>query len=388
MIVAALALHGFLALRGSNSGGPPSWMAGDFGRFDTSGNALVADAQLAADWQPVKHLLVHAHGLGRIEPHENRGSHAGLVDAYIASDWDFGRNEFLFLAGQNFLGTSRENIADLWTSPYTLTYSTLNSWIANEVRPIGVTGEWTVLTSAAVITAAATAFRGNDTMGAMVAWRGWTSGNRLSVYDEVLPLPPLEALQHVFIRQRRDGTVPIERDLDGRTGYAARVRYSIPERANFQLSYVDNNGDRGLHRGEYAWHTPFWVAGADAHFGNATLVSEWMEGKSGMGIPPHPSIDINFYSAYLLGSYKIAKETFSARYEIFATVDQHPTDGEIYDEHGRAWTFAWLHELTKPLRAGVEFTQFVATHNEAADSGFSPVLDGRQVMIELRYTLH
>ena len=39
------------------------------------------------------------------------------------------------------------------------------------------------------------AFRNNDSMGALLAWRGWSVGNRLSVYDEVLPLPPLTTLR-------------------------------------------------------------------------------------------------------------------------------------------------------------------------------------------------
>lgn len=384
MLVAAVVLQGFLSARSLSNGGTPSWMRGGFGRFDA--DRPVAEAQLGADWTPFQHIVLHAHGLARHEPHDNRGRRAGLVDAYIESDWDFGRHDLRILAGQNFLGTSRENVGPLWTSPYTITDSTLNSWIANEVRPIGVTGEWRVLTSNAVITMSATAFRGNDTMGALLAWRGWTSGNRLSVDGEVLPLPPLASLRNVFIRQRRDGTVPIESDLDGRTGYAARVRYTLPERLSLQLTRVDNEGDRALHRGEYAWRTPFWVAGADTHFGAATIATEWMHGKTGMGDPHGTSIDINFDSAYLLGSYKVARETFSARYEIFATVDQHPTAGRIYNEHGRAWTFAWLHAFAQRVRGGIEFTQFVGTHDEAAAIGVSPTLDARSVLVELRWS--
>ena len=384
MLIGAVILHGFLAGRAMDTSGQPSWMTGGFGRFDTKSRG-VAEAQLGIDWTPVKHVLVHAHGLARAEPRDNRGRHAGLVDAYIESDWDFGRHEFLVRAGQNFLGTSRENVADLWTSPYTLTYSTLNSWIANEVRPVGVTGEWHLLTSTAVITASATAFRNNDTMGALLAWRGWTSGNRLTVYDEVQPLPPLQSLRTAFVHQR-NGTVPFEADLDGRTGYAARVRYSVPERFSIQFTRVDNEADRGLHRGEYAWRTPFYVAGADAHFAGATVASEWMEGKSGMGDPHRTSIDINFYSGYLLGSYKIAKETLSARYEVFATLDQHPVATEIYDEHGRAWTLAWLHGFPRNVRAGIEFTRINADHTEATENGFSPRVGGRQVMVELRWS--
>jgi len=81
------------------------------------------------------------------------------------------------------------------------------------------------------VTAGATAFRNNDSMGALLAWRGWPVGNRLSVYNEALPLPPLFSFASHFADQRHDGTVPFEKDLDGRTGLSGRVRIQIPERA-------------------------------------------------------------------------------------------------------------------------------------------------------------
>jgi hypothetical protein len=387
-------LLGFVTGRGIYATGQPSWVQGGFGRFDTGGEgvnrgagAAVADMQLGFDWQPVSHVLVHAHGDARAEPSENRGRRAGLVSAYVEGNWGGGRSELSVRAGQFFLGTSRENVAELWSTPYALSESTLNTWVAQEVRPVGVTAEWRLLTSTALITTSATAFRGNDTMGALLAWRGWTSGSRLTVFNEVLPLPPLRSLRQVFVHQRSDGTKPFGTDLDGRTGYAARVRYSIPERASIQFTRIDNEGDRGLHRGEYAWRTPFNIVGADAHLGDVTLASEWMYGRSGMGDPRLTAIDIDFHSAYLLASYKTGRNRFSGRYEVFATQDRHPVAGERYDEHGRGWTFAWLLDVAKHVRGGLEFTQITGTHQEAEESGFSPVIDGRSVILEIRYSL-
>ena len=97
-------------------------------------------------------------------------------------------------------------------------------------------------------------------MGALLAWRGWAIGNRLSTYSEVLPLPPLSSLETSFPLQRKDGTKPFGTDLDGRTGYSARVRYSDPQPANVIYTYLDNRGDRELHRGEYAWATKFHLS--------------------------------------------------------------------------------------------------------------------------------
>ncbi len=386
-------LSGFVTARGQYASGLPSWTRGGLGRFDGAGSSpdrgravALGDVQLGVDWQPVQHLLVHAHGLARAEPSENHGKRAGLVSAYDETSLDRGRSDFSLRAGQFFLCTSRENVAALWSSPYTLTYSALNSWIANEVRPIGVNAEWQLLTSNAVITTAVTAFKSNDSMGALVAWRGWTIGNRLSVYNEALPLPPLQSLNTKFSGQRRDGTVPFETDLDGRIGYAARVRYSIPERFNIQFTRLDNRGDRLLHRGEYAWATNFNHVGAELHVSDTTVLAEWMGGRTTMG-PVLVGVDANFYAAYALVSQHAGRNRFSGRYDLFQTSDNRPVQVDRYDEHGRAWTLAWLYDVRAQRRAGAEFTQVVGTHLEAEEVGLPQVFDGRSYILELRYSI-
>jgi hypothetical protein len=219
-MLAAVIFSGFVAARGIHS---------ELGRqkFD-----LIRDqADLGVDWTPAQWLTIHAHGVAR--------KHGGVAEAYA----DLRGGEFRLRAGQFFLPTSRENTDRLWSSPYTISFSALNTWIGEEVRPIGAELQWQHLTSNAVVTFAGGAFRGNDTMGTLLGWRGWAMGNRVAVYDEVLPLPPLPR----FPKQRR-GTVPIGRDLDGRTGYTARARVSLPERATIQFARIDNRGDRELYR--------------------------------------------------------------------------------------------------------------------------------------------
>ena len=368
-------------------------MEGGLGRFDAGGRAVergesaaLADLQLGVDAHFLQHFTLHAHGLARAEPSKYHGSRAGLASAYVEADFDRGRSDYRVRAGQFFLGTSRENVGDLWSSPYTITYSALNSWIANEVRPIGVNGEWRLLTSNAVITTSATVFEGNDSMGALLAWRGWTIGNRLSVYNEALPLPPLESLNTKFSGQRRDGTVPFERDLDSRPGYAARFRYTIPERFSIQYTRLDNRGDRLLHRGEYAWSTDFNHIGADLHLRQTTLLAEWMDGRTTMG-PTLVGVDMDFYAAYALASQQIGRSRVSARYDIFETSDNRPVNEDRYDEHGRAWTFTWLYDVRGHWRAGVEFTQVAGTHAEAEEANSPPQFDGRSYIVELRYSI-
>lgn len=381
-------LNGFLTAREAYVTGQPSWLTGGFGRLDAGASGVdeqayrgTAVAQLGADWRPTTWLTAHAQVLGRAEPSGSRGRRAGVVEAFV----ELHNEHWRLRGGQFFLGTSRENTDPLWMSRYAQTFSALNSWIGEEFRPIGVDVQWTPGFYGSV---GATAFRNNDTMGALLAWRGWSVGNRLTVYDEALPLPPLSSLRTQFTDQRADGTVPFERDLDGRTGYAVRARLQLPERANAQLAHIDNNGDRREYRGEYAWRTKFNVLSAEAGTSSkVTLLAEYMWGKTGMGLPP-VLVDADFDAGYVLASVKQGKSRWTFRFDRFATSDRDRSPlVETNSEHGRAWAIAWLHDVAPHLRLSAEFLQITGDRIAAQESGFSPNLDARSVTLEVRYSL-
>lgn len=377
----AFRLDGFLTARGVNASGPPSWLEGGFGRLEAGGdrNVFFADAHIGADWNPTQWLTVHASGIARHEPSRYGGKRAGLVDGYVELHSD----QWQLRAGQFFLGTSRENTGPLWSSPYTLSFSALNTWIGEEVRPVGIDLQWK---PNFYVSAAATAFRNNDTAGALLAWRGWTVGSRLTTYNEVLPLPPLFSLRTGFDDQRSDGTVPFEKDLDGHTGYAGRVRLQLPERAMIQVAHVDNRGDREEYRGEYAWATKFDVASAQVGLTSPTTVlAEYTRGKTGMGAPPI-FVDADFWAWYVMVSHKMGRERFSARYDGFGTSDRDHAPVETNTEHGKSWCLAWLHDVSDKVRLGAEFVQVTGDRPAAAESGFSPNTDGHTVTLELRYS--
>jgi hypothetical protein len=363
-------IDGFLTGRWAYVTGQPSWIAGGFGRLGAKDATAVG--QFGADWRPTPWLTAHAQVLGRSKP--------GVVEAFV----ELHNEHWRLRGGQFFLGTSRENVGPLWTSPYMQTFSALNTWIGEEFRPVGVDLQWSPNFYGSL---GATAFRNNDTMGALLAWRGWSVGNRLSVYDEVLPLPPLTSLKTGFVHQR-DGTIPFERDLDGRTGYALRGRVQLPERAMLQIAHVDNNGDRGLYRGEYAWRTKFNVLSAEAGSSSpVTVLAEYAWGKTGMGAPP-VFVDADFSAAYLLASVKRGPNRWSFRFDRFAVSDRdHAPLAETNDEHGRAWALAWLRDITPKLRVSAEFVQITGDRPAAQESGFDPNLDARSVTVELRYSL-
>ena len=119
-------LHGFFSAREVYATGQSSWLQGGFGRLDTGAGGVndhrivsLGAAQIGAEWAPTTWLDLHANGVARRDQSGVRGKRAGLVEAYI----DLHSQHFTLRAGQYFLGTSRENIEPLWTSPYTINYS-------------------------------------------------------------------------------------------------------------------------------------------------------------------------------------------------------------------------------------------------------------------------
>jgi hypothetical protein len=378
---------GYAAAQTINATGPESWRTGDFGRLDAGAarDRVLGVAQLGADFAPVKWFDVHASGVARRDPDDYQGDSAGLLEAYADLRATFSSDEIQLRAGQFFLPTSRENIDPLWTSPYTIHFSAINSWIGEEVRPRGLDLQWRhTLQNGASLTAAATAFRDNDTMGTLLAWRGWSVGSRLSTWNDVLPLPPLNVLTTSFPAQR-DGTVPLERDLDGRTGYSARVRYAIPQRALVQVTMLDNKGERELYRGEYSWRTKFALAGVQLGDPDAeSFAAEYITGSTGMGAAPN-FVQADFRAAYALLSEKRGRNRWTARYDIFRVMDKDHSAAGSNEDSGRSWTLAYFFDVAKALRAGAEFTQVVAKRPAAAESGFDESQNGREVTVELRY---
>lgn len=361
----SLQFHGFLTAREIYVKAQPSWIDGGAGRFDVGASnpndnrtVNLDVAQLGADWTPASWLLLHADGIARKEPAGSEGRRGGLLQAYAELRTD----KFRLRGGTFWLPTSRENIDPLWTSPYTITQSALNSWIAQEVRPIGVDVEFS---PNYYITLGGTVFRGNDTMGSELAARGWTFGNRLSVYGERLPRP--------------DGgtTRPIGEDLDNRNGYSERLRLQLPERALLQVTHIDNRAERVPRlKGQTPWDTTFTVVGATLGTNSpSTISAEWARGSTTIGFRTG-TFTMDFETGYILISQKNAMGRWSVRYDRFSTSPRR--------EHGHAWTVAWFRLPSEHLRWGAEYVR-VKGDRPALGPVFDPNTGGTTITVELRY---
>jgi hypothetical protein len=361
--------YGFLTLREIYVKAQPSWATGHWGRFDV-GAASADDhktvnvdvLQLGVDWTPSTWLLLHTDGLARKEQSGTVGRRVGLVQGYAEI-----HTEKLRLRGGLFwLSTSLENVDPLWNSRYTISYSALNSWIAQEVRPIGADIQFS---PNFYVTMGATAFKGNDTMGSALAARGWTIGNRLSVYNEVIAAVP-------------DTTRAIGPEIDKKFGDSERIRIQLPERALLQFTRIDNRAELLVRAApEVPWRTKFNVIGAQiGTTGPTTVAAEWAYGSTALGFPGG-SFTMDFDTIYLLLSQKRGTSRWTARVERFTTNDHSRPPGDLSREHGSAFTLSWLHESSTSLRSGLEYVHVKGDRLAAPD----PRTSGSTISLELRY---
>ncbi len=381
--------------RGVSTNAAPSWVDGETGRLtfgdgDRWQGAVLGEAQLGADWEPDERFAAHLHARARAQNGGSGGDAAGIVEAWaqVTAKPRDGADTFRLRAGQLFLPTSRENVSPLWSSPFTYTLSAINSWIGEEVRPIGVLADYELFGVANNARAGACVFGGNDASGALLAWRGWAMGDRLSSTGETLPLPALPSLAPggLFEGQDREGTTPFGSDLDGRPGWAGFLRYQRSDRGLVQVTHVDNRGDRALHDGEYAWDTRFDQLGLQLQpHTDWRIIGEHLRGRTAMGLPA-PAADVSFRASYLLVAWnRRGKLTATARYDDFSTRDRdHQPLGERSDEDGRAWTAALLWQASPTLELGVEYVDLRVSRPALAGSG-SRDDGGRSITVGVRY---
>ena len=328
----ALQLSGFTLLRGaSHTAGPPLG--------DTGGNAQL---QLGIDWRPSMTLGTHVHLLARDDAEGSKHGRVGIVEAYAEAKLHPGRNRVHILAGAFFLPTSRENVDALWATPYTITPSALNSWLGEELRPIGVDVAYTWRNA---LTAGATVFRGNDTFGALPAARGWEMRDHWTVLGEHVPV---------------DGTYfsSVSAENDDRLGWSYRARWNN-QFANVQYTRIDNRGDALEYGDLFNWATRFDIASADLTMNDWTVAAESGWGRTVIEVfgERYPS-DIR--ASYLLLSRRLGAFRATLRGDAFQTAAIH--------KHAATAALFWYPRGN--VRAGVE----------AIDAGGQ-----KRVMVELRY---
>lgn len=309
----------------------------------------------------------------------------GLTEAYLQFR-PYPRNDFRLRvrAGAFYAPLSLENEAAGWASPYTLSYSALNSWIAEELRTIGAEGtvDWLGTRRGLPfdIDAVAGVFGWNEIAGAALASNGFILDDRQTpVFGRVGQLEPQdEAYIYPF------------REMDGRAGYYGGLNLNFPGRLLITALHYDNRADpTSIDTVSHviAWHTTFNTAGLRLEYGPGwTLIGQWMGGRTEIA-PNAQTHAWPFNARYVLLSRQFgSRNTLSVRYDRFE-VESRDTQLES-QQSGHAWTAAYGFDWGKSWTVTVEYLRVTSSPYEQSEDVESPgPVTDTQAQLAIRYTL-
>jgi hypothetical protein len=350
------------------SNGEKSFFDGGFGtlRFDQYDSGLqlgrirlALDQNLGEVWSA--HLDASSFGNDDQNPLD-------LTEAYLQfRPYPFDGFRARLKAGAFYAPISLENRSAGWESPYTLSSSAINTWVAEELRTIGLEGQidWLGTRTGHVFDLALTGalFGWNDPAGVVLARNGFMLNDRQStLFGRVGQFggPPPAQAPEVF------------HEIDGRPGAYAGVEARYLDRIVFRVLRYDNRGDPtefdpSAH--EYAWLTRFTTAGLRAESaGGWTGIAQWLDGETFVEPKGAPLLGWGFRSKFLLLSKRTGRHTVSVRYDTF-DVGSHQARSDDGTQYGHAWTAAYLFEPSPKWKFTLEWLSVASDSDDRADYG-------------------
>lgn len=308
----------------------------------------------------------------------------GLTEAYLQFR-PYPRNAFRLRmkAGAFYAPVSLENGAGGWASPYTLSYSAIDSWLAEELRTVGLETrvDWlgTRVGLPFDVGAVAGVYGWDELAGAALADGGFILDDRQTpVFDSVGKLKNTAGRRIEPFRQ-----------IDGRAGYYGGMDLQFPGRIVLTALRYDNRADPSASDAVahvLAWHTTFNSAGVRAEYGAGwTFIAQWLAGQTEIA-PGGDALEWPFNARYVLLSKQLGRQRLSVRYDRFEVDSRNAeADGQ---QSGHAWTAAYVFDAGKSWTVTVEWLRVTSSSyswGEYLDSS-GPVTD-TQAQLSVRYAL-
>ena len=325
--------------------GEKSWLDGGLGKLrrgdDQAGVTIDAIVSLRTQFTGRVGAVISG------EIGDDANPSIGLGEAYLklrpelGADWRFSGRAGIF-----FPPFSLEHDGTEWSVVRTLTPSAINSWLAEEVKTVGLeaTLRGDLLGQRIGLTLAG--FQANDTSGTLLAFRGWALHDQRAPVGGRLQLPSVSPM---FSGTQAAGTQPVD-EIDDRWGGYAKLDIEPSDLFKLSLSLYDNNGDEtSLDEGQYAWRTRFLQAsGSWSPDYDTEILVQLMNGETRMGplMNNQSPADIGFLSVFALASKDLQHGTASGRIEYFAISDRSFKAIDNNSERGWSATVAWIQRLS------------------------------------------
>lgn len=302
-------------------------------------------------------------------------------------------------AGAFYPPLSLENVGTGWTSPYSRSFSAINTWVGEELRTIGT--EWSVRRALGPVARqrelrfVAAGYYGNDPAGALLVWRGWALHQRQSRLDDALTLPPVPQIQPGMMFQAQAPATEPFVETDHSPGFYYGTEWKLGRRVLLSALHYDNHADPlTIRDGHYGWTTRFDHIGAQIELpAGLGLIMQWMDGTTVMGppIPPAPDgyhvVDASFESAFALLTKAHDRHRWSVRFDDFSIVDNDQIPLDDNSESGQAITAAWLYEGNGGWSVGLEWLRLDVDRPAFAYFGRPTASDEDLIRFGVRYRL-
>ena len=265
--------------------------------------------------------------------------------------------------GAFYPAISAENTDFGWLSPHFLTNSAINSWIGEELRiggiefslrqsgrRVGSHWSWKVLGSV---------YKGNDTIGSLLSWRGFALHDRQSLYNDRINFLPIPGVVDEDTLNAPAWTEPF-REVDGRLGYYVGAHIAYKRSAEMRYYYYDNNADTNAIDPDriYAWHTRFHsITLRYLPQRELTLFSQILVGDTLMG---ENVVDNDFQSAFVAAAYNMTAVglgdlTLAVRADWYRVTDNDDTIFDPNGSKGSAFTIGARKGITPSLSIAAEW---------------------------------
>ena len=249
---------------------------------------------------------------------------------------------------------SLENRMHGWRSPYTLSFSAINTWIGEEIRTIGAeySLDWLGRSHGHDFdfSVSAAGYGWNDTAGTVIGTRGWGLHDRQSMLfgrfaNNGSPLPQVTIFAD---------------DLDKRAGYYVSAATKYRGLVELRALHYDNRGNLAVKAtadGDAIWLTYFDSLGARWTPDEAwTFIAQWLHGRTYADEDvPHNAWSFN--SEFLLASFKHGPMRYSARYDRFEMQQTYSSFEYIpilLADDGHAWTLSCSRDFNEHWSVALE----------------------------------
>jgi len=260
--------------------------------------------------------------------------------------------------GAFYPALSVENTDMAWLSPHFLSNSAINSWIGEELRIGGVEASlrqngrqvrrswsWKAL---------AGLFKGNDTTGTLLSWRGFALHDRQSLFDDRVNFYPLPWIVNDDELSAPAWTEPF-REIDNRIGFYLGGHLAYQRQSELRYYYYDNRANPIKVDPDrlYAWRTKFHSLSVRHRLSSKlTLFSQALAGSTLMG---EDIVRNHFYSAYVAASYQLDNAVLSTRLDWYHVIDDDSTWRDPNRSIGQAMTLNYSRPLSELLTLSAEW---------------------------------